>query len=69
MTARLEVIVGPMFSGKTERLIARLHRAQYARSEARPRVARTKWSSGPFRAANAASLGERPRQSRAKGLV
>lgn len=35
MTARLEVIVGPMFSGKTERLIARLHRAQYARKRVR----------------------------------
>ncbi len=35
MTARLEVIVGPMFSGKTERLIARLHRAQYARKRIR----------------------------------
>jgi len=35
MTARLEVIVGPMFSGKTERLIARLHRAQYARKRLR----------------------------------
>ncbi len=30
MTARLEVIVGPMFSGKTELLIARLNRALYA---------------------------------------
>jgi thymidine kinase len=35
MTARLEVIVGPMFSGKTERLIACLHRAQYARKRVR----------------------------------
>jgi len=35
MTARLEVIVGPMFSGKTERLIAKLHRAQYARKRVR----------------------------------
>jgi len=35
MTARLEVIVGPMFSGKTERLISRLHRAQYARKRVR----------------------------------
>ncbi len=35
MTARLEVIVGPMFSGKTERLIARLHRAQYAKKRVR----------------------------------
>ena len=35
MTARLEVIVGPMFSGKTELLIARLHRAQYARKRVR----------------------------------
>jgi thymidine kinase len=35
MTARLELIVGPMFSGKTERLIARLHRAQYARKRVR----------------------------------
>lgn len=35
MTARLEVITGPMFSGKTERLIARLHRAQYARKRVR----------------------------------
>ena len=35
MTVRLEVIVGPMFSGKTERLIARLHRAQYARKRVR----------------------------------
>ena len=35
MTARLEVIVGPMFSGKTERLIARLNRAQYARKRVR----------------------------------
>ena len=35
MTARLDVIVGPMFSGKTERLIARLHRAQYARKRVR----------------------------------
>ncbi|MDE2183677.1 MAG: thymidine kinase [Alphaproteobacteria bacterium] len=35
MTARLEVIVGPMFSGKTELLISRLHRAQYARKRVR----------------------------------
>lgn len=35
MTARLEVIVGPMFSGKTELLIARLHRALYARKRLR----------------------------------
>ena len=35
MTARLEIIVGPMFSGKTERLIARLHRAHYARKRVR----------------------------------
>ncbi|GAA0548760.1 thymidine kinase [Rhizomicrobium palustre] len=35
MTARLEVIVGPMFSGKTERLISKLHRAQYARKRVR----------------------------------
>jgi thymidine kinase len=35
MTARLEVIVGPMFSGKTERLIARLNRASYARKRIR----------------------------------
>ena len=35
MTARLEVIVGPMFSGKTELLIAKLHRAQYARKRVR----------------------------------
>ncbi len=35
MTARLEVIVGPMFSGKTELLIARLHRALYARKRIR----------------------------------
>lgn len=35
MTARLDVIVGPMFSGKTERLIARLHRAQYAKKRVR----------------------------------
>ncbi len=35
MTARLEVIVGPMFSGKTELLIAKLHRAQYARKRIR----------------------------------
>jgi len=35
MTARLEVIVGTMFSGKTERLIARLHRAQYAKKRIR----------------------------------
>jgi thymidine kinase len=30
MSARLEVIVGPMFSGKTERLIAKIKRAEYA---------------------------------------
>ncbi len=30
MPARLEVIVGPMFSGKTERLIAKIKRAEYA---------------------------------------
>jgi thymidine kinase len=35
MTARLEVIVGPMFAGKTERLIACLHRAQYAKKRVR----------------------------------
>lgn len=35
MAARLEVITGPMFSGKTERLIAKLHRAQYARKRVR----------------------------------
>jgi thymidine kinase len=35
MTSRLEVIVGPMFSGKTELLIAKLHRAQYARKRVR----------------------------------
>jgi thymidine kinase len=35
MTARLEVIVGPMFSGKTELLIAKLHRARYARKRVR----------------------------------
>ena len=35
MTVRLEVIVGPMFSGKTELLIARLHRALYARKRLR----------------------------------
>ena len=35
MTARLEVIVGPMFSGKTEMLIAKLHRAQYAKKRVR----------------------------------
>ena len=35
MTARLELIVGPMFAGKTERLIAKLHRAQYARKRVR----------------------------------
>jgi len=35
MTARLEVIVGPMFSGKTELLIAKLHRAQYAKKRIR----------------------------------
>jgi len=31
MPSRLEVIAGPMFSGKTERLIAKLHRATYAK--------------------------------------
>lgn len=31
MSARLELIVGPMFSGKTERLIAALHRKRYSR--------------------------------------
>jgi thymidine kinase len=35
MASRLEVIVGPMFSGKTERLIAKLHRAQYAKKRVR----------------------------------
>ncbi|HEX4301397.1 MAG TPA: hypothetical protein VHZ78_01295 [Rhizomicrobium sp.] len=35
MTPRLEVIVGPMFSGKTELLIARLHRALYAKKRIR----------------------------------
>jgi len=35
MSARLELIVGPMFAGKTERLIAKLHRAQYARKRVR----------------------------------
>jgi thymidine kinase len=35
MTARLEVIVGPMFSGKTELLISRLHRVLYARKRLR----------------------------------
>ena len=35
MTARLEVIVGPMFAGKTERLIGKIHRAQYARKRVR----------------------------------
>lgn len=35
MAARLDVIVGPMFAGKTERLIACLHRAQYARKRVR----------------------------------
>lgn len=35
MTARLEVITGPMFSGKTERLIAKLHRAQFAKKRVR----------------------------------
>jgi thymidine kinase len=35
MTARLEVIAGPMFSGKTELLITKLHRAQYARKRVR----------------------------------
>lgn len=35
MTARLDVITGPMFAGKTERLIAQLHRAQYARKRVR----------------------------------
>lgn len=33
--ARLEVIVGPMFSGKTEALIGRLHRVLYARKRLR----------------------------------
>ncbi len=31
MPARLEVIVGPMFAGKTERLIEKLKRASYAK--------------------------------------
>lgn len=31
MPARLEVIAGPMFSGKTERLIEKLKRARYAK--------------------------------------
>jgi thymidine kinase len=31
MSARLELIVGPMFSGKTERLLVKLARAQYAK--------------------------------------
>jgi thymidine kinase len=35
MAARLEVIVGPMFSGKTELLISRLHRVLYARKRLR----------------------------------
>ncbi len=35
MPARLEIITGPMFSGKTELLIARLHRALYARKRIR----------------------------------
>lgn len=35
MPSRLEVIVGPMFSGKTERLIAKLYRAQYAKKRIR----------------------------------
>ena len=35
MSARLEVIVGPMFSGKTELLIQRLHRALYAKKRLR----------------------------------
>ncbi|HEY4941493.1 MAG TPA: hypothetical protein VII56_08695 [Rhizomicrobium sp.] len=35
MAARLEVIVGPMFSGKTELLIARLHRVLYAKKRLR----------------------------------
>jgi thymidine kinase len=35
MPARLEVIVGPMFSGKTELLIARLHRVLYAKKRLR----------------------------------
>src|SRR3569832_2221080 len=35
MAPRLEVIVGPMFSGKTELLISRLHRVLYARKRLR----------------------------------
>jgi thymidine kinase len=35
MAVRLEVIVGPMFSGKTELLISRLHRVLYARKRLR----------------------------------
>jgi thymidine kinase len=35
MSARLELIVGPMFSGKTELLIQRLHRALYAKKRLR----------------------------------
>jgi thymidine kinase len=35
MPSRLEVIAGPMFSGKTERLIAKLYRAQYAKKRIR----------------------------------
>lgn len=35
MTARLEVICGPMFSGKTEELIFRLNRARFARKRIR----------------------------------
>jgi thymidine kinase len=35
MSARLELIVGPMFSGKTELLLQRLHRALYARKRIR----------------------------------
>ncbi len=31
MAAHLRVIVGPMFSGKTERLIAYIKRAQFAK--------------------------------------
>lgn len=34
MSARLEVIAGPMFSGKTELLIHQLHRIGYARKRA-----------------------------------
>jgi thymidine kinase len=35
MAPRLEVIVGPMFSGKTELLISRLHRVLYAKKRLR----------------------------------